>query len=432
MAYAGDPDVIDPDPEGKRVFLQGNTWLDHCVEADEFLIRALELIESSDACAADASRDAVLSGLERVRAGVTKRPHETLVKVANGGSVAWARQCADADAAIESALDLFERAPASFRDRPAVVAVAEGLHRVRGVVTRVAPRTTARIPGAEAASPPAKVARTERARETDAPFPKLPHLTLKYLDTKGLAEPARLALTVGRIPFEDVRVSYEDVARLRAAGELPFGQVPVLEVRDAEGSAPTPFGQSSAILRFVGRLANLYPSDPGDLRQLRVDAVEELLADARRAFVPLWYRNALPRSPTDGSAPEATALDDARVAAATRLVNDTYLPARAAQVERLLESTAGLPGGEAARDAGPYVCGDEVTVADLSLYVFFEGVTDAGGGYCPGVDATDAVERCPRLKRLLDAVANRPDVEAWNASVRERRETAKKAATTSG
>ena len=163
-----------------------------------------------------------------------------------------------------------------------------------------------------------------------------------------------------------------------------------------------------------------------------MDAVEELLADARRAFVPLWYRNALPRSPTDGSAPEATALDDARVAAATRLVNDTYLPARAAQVERLLESTAGLPGGEAARDAGPYVCGDEVTVADLSLYVFFEGVTDAGGGYCPGVDATDAVERCPRLKRLLDAVANRPDVEAWNASVRERRETAKKAATTSG
>ena len=113
-------------------------------------------------------------------------------------------------------------------------------------------------------------------------------------------------------------------------------------------------------------------------------------------------------------------------------MNDTYLPARAAQVERLLESTAGLPGGEAARDAGPYVCGDEVTVADLSLYVFFEGVTDAGGGYCPGVDATDAVERCPRLKRLLDAVANRPDVEAWNASVRERRETAKKAATTSG
>ena len=60
--------------------------------------------------------------------------------------------------------------------------------------------------------------RLERAREIDAPVPKLPHLTLKYLDTKGLAEPARLALTVGRIPFEDVRVSYEDVARLRAAG----------------------------------------------------------------------------------------------------------------------------------------------------------------------------------------------------------------------
>ena len=160
MAYAGDPDVIDPDPEGKRVFLQGNTWLDHCVEADEFLIRALELIESSDACAADASRDAVLSGLERVRAGVTKRPHETLVKVANGGSVAWARQCADADAAIESALDLFERAPASFRDRPAVVAVADGLHRVRGVARRArAVRVLFRLKLEKAAS---EVLRNER------------------------------------------------------------------------------------------------------------------------------------------------------------------------------------------------------------------------------------------------------------------------------
>ncbi|KAJ1491165.1 hypothetical protein T484DRAFT_1775666 [Baffinella frigidus] len=49
-------------------------------------------------------------------------------------------------------------------------------------------------------------------------------ISITYLDIKGLAEPVRLALTVGGVAFEDRRVGYDEVARLRAAGELPFGQ----------------------------------------------------------------------------------------------------------------------------------------------------------------------------------------------------------------
>jgi len=52
-----------------------------------------------------------------------------------------------------------------------------------------------------------------------------PVCILTVLSAKGYAEHVRLALTVGGIAFEDRRVGYDEVARMRAAGELPFGQV---------------------------------------------------------------------------------------------------------------------------------------------------------------------------------------------------------------
>ena len=55
---------------------------------------------------------------------------------------------------------------------------------------------------------------------------------LTVLFAKGLAEPVRLALAVGEIAFEDRRVGYDEVARMRAAGELPFGQVQTQQVFD--------------------------------------------------------------------------------------------------------------------------------------------------------------------------------------------------------
>ena len=44
-------------------------------------------------------------------------------------------------------------------------------------------------------------------------------ITLTYLDAKGSAEATRLALTIGRVPFRDERLSYAEVALLR--DELP-------------------------------------------------------------------------------------------------------------------------------------------------------------------------------------------------------------------
>ena len=408
-------DMIDPEPEGKRVFLNGDAWLDHCHEADVFLVNFLNLLRAEHALAGDA--DAVVAGLERVRVNVTKRPHETLIKVTNVGHVAWARQCAEADAAIESALDLVAAQPPSWRDRPDTLDACEGLHRVRAVVTRVTPRTRPRPTDeppppprpSRASAPDPDAARPVSDSGASAAASASPRLRLHYLDMKGLAEPLRLTLRLGHLPFEETVVTYDDVSKMRnadggAGAAIPFGQVPVLEI---DGVA---FAQSAALLRWAGKRAGLYPDG---LRQLRCDMAEECLNDLRRAFVPLWYGNSLPRNPEDGTLDPATALSDETRAAALASVTRTHLPARLRQLEHLLGSTAGLES-EAERDAGPFLCGANVTTADLSAYVLVEGLTHPDIPYCRGVDATEALRSCPRLTALVEAVEAHPEVAAWN------------------
>ena len=82
----------------------------------------------------------------------------------------------------------------------------------------------------------------------------MPKLKLTYFDFHGgRGEPARLALSIGGIPFEDDRVAPSDWPARKP--DTPFGALPVLEV-DGQTLA-----QSNAINRYVGKLTDLYPSD---------------------------------------------------------------------------------------------------------------------------------------------------------------------------
>ncbi len=96
-------------------------------------------------------------------------------------------------------------------------------------------------------------------------------ITLTYLDINGgRGEPARLALEIGRIPFEDRRIPFKSWPAIKA--EMPFQALPVLDVDGARIS------QGNAINRYVGRLAKLYPDDPWQaaLCDEVMDAVEDV------------------------------------------------------------------------------------------------------------------------------------------------------------
>ena len=83
----------------------------------------------------------------------------------------------------------------------------------------------------------------------------MPNLRLTYFDIHGgRGEPARLAMYIGGVDFEDRRLSFKEFGAQRSS--FPFKRVPLLEIDDVELS------QCNSINRYVGKLAGLYPEDP--------------------------------------------------------------------------------------------------------------------------------------------------------------------------
>lgn len=83
----------------------------------------------------------------------------------------------------------------------------------------------------------------------------MPQLKLSYFDIPGgRGEPARMALEMAAIPYEDDRIPWSEWTGRKA--KMPYGAVPVLEVDGKQ------LAQSNAINRYVGKLAGLYPEDP--------------------------------------------------------------------------------------------------------------------------------------------------------------------------
>ena len=104
-------------------------------------------------------------------------------------------------------------------------------------------------------------------------------LKLTYFDFHGgRGEPARLALHIGGIAFEDNRFAPANFAEVRKT--TPLGQVPTLLV---DGVQVT---QSDAITRYAGKLAGLYPTDP--YQALLCDEIIQGVEDANVKMGPTF------------------------------------------------------------------------------------------------------------------------------------------------
>jgi glutathione S-transferase len=180
-------------------------------------------------------------------------------------------------------------------------------------------------------------------------------LRLRYFPFPGRAGAIRDALHIGGIPFEDVHVPPEHFAELKAAGELPFGSLPVLDVVSAGKTVSA--AQSNAILRYVGRRAGLYPVDD-PLRALKVDEALDLGEDLYHLIGPSIGEQ-----------------DAARRMAMRKVLAEETLPRWGGYLEKLLVAN-GRTG---------FAVGDSLTVADLKLHWIVDKLTN---GSLDGVPKT--------------------------------------------
>ena len=105
------------------------------------------------------------------------------------------------------------------------------------------------------------------------------NLSLIYFDFPfWRAEVSRIALNIGKIKFNDIRVDREQFMRARSSGKLddgtiiPFNQLPCLKVNDET------IAQTAGIARFCGKLSGLYPKD-NDITAAKIDQFLDLITD---------------------------------------------------------------------------------------------------------------------------------------------------------
>lgn len=199
-------------------------------------------------------------------------------------------------------------------------------------------------------------------------------LKLTYFDFHGgRGEPARLALSMGGIAFEDDRVPFADWERRKE--ETPFGALPVLAV-DGQTVA-----QSNAINRYVGKLADLYPSDPWQaaLCDEAMEAVEDIISK----IVPTMFL------PEEEKKTQRKALVDGPI------------PFYLTRLQQRLEA-----------HGGRYFAADRLTIADLKVFMFIRQLKSGVLDYVP-TDLPDRV--APKLVEHYERVKNNPGVAAYYA-----------------
>jgi prostaglandin-H2 D-isomerase / glutathione transferase len=201
----------------------------------------------------------------------------------------------------------------------------------------------------------------------------MPQLKITYFDFSGRAEPARLAMHIGGIAFDDHRFGFADFPEVRKT--TPFGQVPTIHVDGVQ------ITQSDAITRYVGKLAGLYPADA--YQALLCDEVLSVVEDATIRLVPTFWMTG-----------------EAQKVARLALVNDSmpmYL--------RWLENRLTAQGGE-------YFADNRLTVADLKVFVDIDGLNSGRLDHVPA----DLVQQvAPKLNEHMKRIAANPAIADYYA-----------------
>jgi glutathione S-transferase len=204
----------------------------------------------------------------------------------------------------------------------------------------------------------------------------MPSIKVTYFNIKARAEPIRLALTIGGIAFEDERIGKEQFVSLKEQNAWPFRQLPILTV---DGKI---IAQSTAILRYVGKLSGLYPSDP--YQAALVDMIISQVQDLEGAMKP------------SGAEQD----QEKKLKMRSELASNVF-PSMLQDLDRVIQ-----------QHGGKYAVGDSISIADLFLY---QANTSYSSGAYDGIPPT-LFQPYVHIQKVVAAVKTHPKVAAWEAS----------------
>ena len=198
---------------------------------------------------------------------------------------------------------------------------------------------------------------------------------LTYFDFDGgRGEPVRIAFHAADLDFEDHRISFDEFMQTRSG--MPFQCAPVLDI---DGVAVT---QSNAMLRYVGKMAGMYPADP--LQALYCDEAMGVIEDMLHHVVHTF------------------GLEGDELKAAREKLVDGWISTIVKGLAVLLQ-----------RGGGRYFADDRLTVADLKVFMQIRSLRSGTLDHVPA----DLVDRiAPALVEHEERVADDPAVKAYYAS----------------
>jgi glutathione S-transferase len=194
---------------------------------------------------------------------------------------------------------------------------------------------------------------------------------LTYFDFDGgRGEPIRIAFHAAGVDFEDQRISFPEFMETRT--QMRFHCSPTLDIDGAEVT------QSNAMLRYVGKMANLYPED--SLQALYCDEAMEAVEDMLHQIVGTF------------------GLEGDELKAAREKLADGWL-------------TVYVKGlGELLSRGGDYFADNRLTVADLKVHVQISSLMSGTLDHVP----TDLVANlAPNLVAHSDRIADEAIVKAY-------------------
>jgi len=210
-------------------------------------------------------------------------------------------------------------------------------------------------------------------------------LTLYYFgEFKGLVEQCRLVAELGGVKYDFRPV--QDWAKEKY--QTPFGQVPVLIVKDASGKE-TQIAQTTAINRFLAKRGGLYPPESDAVGQGLVDSVVEACTELRTRIGEYF------RAP-----------DDQKEAVKARLATE-LVPPFAASLARLLQQKG---------NTGYFWKEGTITPAEISVHMV------VGFLKYLGIDGPASGVNAPALAKVSHNIENHPRTKAYYASDRSPKE----------